>query len=219
MGQGIQDFYYHAQRRGFARDYQLRVAQIGGTVFNDSDLILIKTATLPSRKIEVHELPFQGLKFNLPGTAVYEGSNNWAVTFHATQDFGIRNELERLSLNIMDEQKQGPVGRGGVGDMGLPGSERMVQLDLVNDKLQIIRTYYLIGCFVVDVGELNYDITGNGKPLELKATLAYQYWTRAPIKLEGGIFGNIASIADRVNNITNAVGNVARGIGGIFGPS
>lgn len=218
MGQGIQDFYYHAQRRGFARDYQLRVAQIGGTVFNDSDLVLIKTAVLPSRKIEVHELPFQGLKFNLPGTAVYEGSNAWQVTFHATQDFGVRNELERLSLDIHDDQKSGPAGKGGVGNMSLPGSERMVQLDLINDKMQIIRTYYLVGCFVVDVGEISYDLTGNGKPLELKATLAYQYWSRAPIKLSGGIFGTIAGITDKITNVTGAIGNVARGIGGIFGP-
>lgn len=218
MGQGIQDFYYNAQRRGFARDYQLRVAQIGGTVFNDSDLVMIKTASLPSRKIAVHEIPFQGLNFNLPGTVAFEGSNNWQVTFHATQDFGIRNELERLSLNIMDEQKSGPIGKGGVGNMSLPGSERMIQLDLVNDKLQIIRTYYLIGCFVVDLGEINYDLQGSGKPLEIKATLAYQYWSRAPLKLNGGIFGNIASIADKIGNITGAAGGLARGIGGIFGP-
>ena len=217
MGQGIQDFYFNAQRRGFARDYQLRVAQIGGTIFNDSDLVFIKTTTLPSRKIEVHQLPFQGLQFNLPGTAMYEGSNNWSVTFHATQDFGIRNELERLSLDTMDEQKQGPVGRGGVGNLSLPGGERMIQLDLINDQMQIIRTYYLVGCFVVDVGEMGYDLTGNGKPLEIKATLAYQYWTRAPIKLSNGIFGKIAGITDKINKITGAAGSAARGIGSIFG--
>lgn len=217
MGQGIQDFYFNAQRRGFARDYQLRVAQIGGTVFNDADLVMIKTATLPSRKIAVHELPFQGLNFNLPGTVAFEGSNSWQVTFHATQDFGIRNELERLSLNTMDEQKSGPIGKGGVGNMSLPGSERMIQLDLVNDKLQIIRTYYLVGCFVVDVGEISYDLGGSGKPLEIKATLAYQYWSRAPLKLSGGIFGNIASIADKIGNITGAAGGLARGLGNILG--
>lgn len=217
MGQGIQDFYFNAQRRGFARDYQLRVAQIGGTVFNDSDLVFVKTATLPSRTIQVHEVPFQGLKFNVPGNATYEGSSSWQVTFHATQDYGIRNELERLSLATMDDQKSGPVGRGGVGNLSLPGSERQIQLDLVNDKLQVIRTYYLVGCFVVDVGEVQYDLAGAGAPLEIKATLAYQYWSRAPLKLSNGIFGNIATLADKVGNITNAVGGVARGIGSIFG--
>lgn len=217
MGQGIQDFYFQAQNRGFARDYQLRIAQIGGTIFNDSDLVFIKTASLPTRKIQVHQLPFQGLAFNLPGTAVYDGSGAWPVTFHATQDFGIRNELERLSLDIMDDQKKGPAGRGGVGDISLPGSERMIQLDLVNDKLQIIRTYYLIGCFVVDIGSVDYDLTGDGKPLEIKATLAYQYWSRAPIKLSGGIFGAIAGISDKISKVTNAVSGAARGAGSLFG--
>jgi hypothetical protein len=218
MGQGIQDFYYNAQRRGFARDYQLRVTQIGGTVFNDSDLVFVKTATLPSRKIVVHQVPFQGLQFNVPGSAIYEGSNAWTLTFHATQDFGIRNELERLSLATFDEQKSGPIGKGGKSNLALPGSERMIQLDLVNDKLQIIRTYYLIGCFVTEVGEINYDLQGTGKPLEFKATLAYQYWTRAPIRLNGGIFGKIADIAGKVGDIAGAAGGVARGVGGIFGP-
>jgi hypothetical protein len=218
MGQGIQDFYYNAQNRGFARDYQLRVAQIGGTIFNDSDLVFIKTATLPSRKIQVHQVPFQGLQFNLPGAAMYDGSSNWQVTFHATQDFGIRQELERLSLETMDEQKKGPIGRGGVGDLSLPGNERRIQLDLVNDKLQIIRTYYLIGCFVVDIGEIAYDLTGNGKPLEIKATLAYQYWSRSPINLEGGLFGGIASAMSKISNVTGAIGGLSRGIGSIFNP-
>jgi len=111
MGQGLQDFYFQAQRRGFARDFQLRVVQIGGSTLSDSDFVMIKSTTLPGRDMQIHPVPFMGVNFQLPGTPIFKGSDGWAVKFHATQDFFIRNEFERLQLEIFDEQAGGATSR------------------------------------------------------------------------------------------------------------
>jgi hypothetical protein len=210
MGQGLQDFYFQAQKRGFARDFQLRVVQIGGTALSDSDFVMIKATSLPGRDTQTHAVPFMGVAFNLPGAPIFTGSNGWNVEFHATQDFLIRNEFERLQRNMFDEQKEGAVGKGGVGDLSLPGFDRVIQLDLIDDKLKTIRSYYLIGCFIKSISDINYNLQGGGAPLSFTATLAYQYWTRNPSGVSGNVFDKISDIANTVGKVTNAIGSVAR---------
>ena len=151
MGQGLQDFYQQAQKRGFARDFQFRVIQIGGSKLKDEDFVLIKTATLPGRDLQIQQVPFMGVVFNIPGSPIFTGSDNWEVTFHATQDFLIRDEFEKLQSDIFDMQKVGTIGKGGVSNLSLPGVERTIQLDLIGDNLSTIRSYFLIGCFIRNV--------------------------------------------------------------------
>lgn len=180
MGQGLQDFYQQAQKRGFARDFQFRVIQIGGSKLKDEDFVLIKTATLPGRDMQIQQVPFMGVSFNIPGSPIFTGSDNWDVTFHATQDFLIRDEFEKLQSDIFDMQKVGTIGKGGVSNLSLPGVERTIQLDLIGDNLTTIRSYFLIGCFIRSVSEISYDLQGAGKPVDFKAGLSYQYWTTSP---------------------------------------
>lgn len=216
MGQGIQDFYFQAQRRGFARDFQLRVVQIGGSALSDADYVMIKSTTLPGRDMQVQKVPFMGVDFHLPGAPIFRGSDGWNVKFHATQDFLIRNEFERLQLEIFDEQKQGAVGTGGAGNLSLPGFDRTIQLDLIGDDLKTIRSYYLIGCFIKGISDINYNLQGPGQPVEFDAVLAYQYWTRNPSGVSGNIFDKISDITNTVGKVTNALGGAARSAGGIF---
>lgn len=221
MGQGLQDFYFQAQKRGFARDFQLRVVQIGGTALNDSDFVMIKATSLPGRDTQTHAVPFMGVAFNLPGAPIFTGASGWNVEFHATQDFLIRDEFERLQLDIFDEQGTGAVGKGGVGDLSLPGFDRVIQLDLIDDQLKTIRSYYLIGCFIKSIGDINYNLQGTGAPLSFNATLAYQYWTRNPSGISGNVLDRIGNLASTVSKVTNALGaaarsgsNILRAIGG-----
>jgi hypothetical protein len=210
MGQGLQDFYFQAQRRGFARDFQLRVVQIGGAALSDSDFVMIKSTTLPGRDMQTHPVPFMGVNFQLPGAPIFKGSDGWNVKFHATQDFLIRNEFERLQLDMFDEQKTGAVGKGGAGDLSMPGFDRNIQLDLIDDQLKTIRSYYLIGCFIKSISDINYNLQGAGQPLEFDAVLAYQYWTRTPDGIRGNVFDKISDISNTVGKVTNALGGVAR---------
>jgi len=217
MGQGLQDFYFQAQRRGFARDFQLRVVQIGGSALSDSDYVMIKSTTLPGRDTQTHQVPFMGVNFQLPGSPIFKGADGWNVKFHATQDFLIRNEFERLQLEIFDEQANGAVGRGGAGDLSLPGFDRVIQLDLIDDQLKTIRSYYLIGCFIKSISDINYNLQGAGQPVEFDAVLSYQYWTRSPNGVSGNIFDTIADITNTVGKVTNALGGAARSASGILG--
>lgn len=217
MGQGIQDFYFQAQRRGFARDFQLRMVQIGGAALSDHDFVMIKSTSLPGRDMQIQQVPFMGVNFQLPGAPIFKGADGWNVKFHATQDFLIRNEFERLQLEMFDEQAAGAVGKGGKGDLSLPGFDRNIQLDLIGDDLKTIRTYYLIGCFLKGISDINYNLQGPGQPVEFDAVLAYQYWTRNPNGVSGNIFDKIGDVANTVGKVTNAVGGVARAASGIFG--
>ena len=215
MGQGIQDFYFQAQRRGFARDFQLRVVQIGGAALSDADFVMIKSTTLPGRGMTVQKVPFMGVEFQLPGTPLFKGSDGWNVKFHATQDFLIRSEFERMQLAMFDEQGNGAIGKGGVGDLSLPGFDRTIQLDLIDDKLRTIRSYYLIGCFIKEISDINYNLQGPGQPVEFDCQLAYQYWTRNPSGVSGNLFDRISDITRTAGRITDTVGNVTRSLGNI----
>ena len=216
MGQGLQDFYYQAQRRNFARDYQFRVMQLGTVPLGESDFIMITSATLPGRELSNHQLKHMGLSFNLPGTVMYPGSDNWNITFYANQDFLTRQQLENNQLAIFDDQGKGPVGTGGTGDLSLPGYTDIIHLDLIGDDLRIIRTYYLIGAYVKSIGQMQYDLTGNGAPLKFEASMAYQYWTRNPKGISEGLLDTISDGASRVSEMAGNVGGAAQSIANLF---
>lgn len=169
MSQTIQDFYRVAQERDFARDFMLRIRAIGDNRFDETDFIYIKTATLPSRSIYNNQVPYMGLNFNVPGTVNYEGSDAWAVKFHADQKQLIRQKLEAWQDDIFTDATS-------TGDLSVKGVDRLIQLDLVDDQLNVLNTYKLFGVYVVKLGDIGYDIQGTGKTLEYDATLAYNFW-------------------------------------------
>jgi hypothetical protein len=169
MSQTIQDFYKVAQERDFARDFMLRVRAIGDNRFDEKDFVYIKTAILPSRSIANQQVPYMGLNFNVPGTANYEGSDAWAVKFHADRDGLIRERLEAWQKEIFDDATS-------TGNLAVKGIDKVIQLDLVDDKLNVLNTYKLFGVYIVKMGDISYDIQGNGKTLEYDATLAYHFW-------------------------------------------
>lgn len=215
MGQGIQDFYWQISNRNLARTHQFRLAQIGGTIFGDDDLVLVRSASIPEKTVNTVNAPFMGLKFNVPTGITYGGSESWPVSFYCTQDFSIYKELQKLTLDIMDEQRGAPIGRGGAGNMAVPGYENMIQLDLINDRLQIIDSYYLIGTFIKKLNSIEYNLGGDdGKIVEIKAEFAYQFWTRNPSGRNSNIFDKIYSTVGKINQLTNNIGNIARGFGG-----
>lgn len=174
MGQTIQDFYKVAQERDFARDFMLRLRAIGDNRFDETDFVYIKTATLPSRSIANQAVPYMGLQFNVPGTVNYEGSDAWAVKFHADQKQLIRSKLEAWQNDIFSDETS-------TGDLSVKGVDRVIQLDLVDDQLNVLNTYKLFGVYVVKLGEIGYDIQGNGKTLEYDATLAYNFWRHSTV--------------------------------------
>lgn len=169
MSQSIQDFYRVAQQRDFARDFQLRILQLGDLSFSEDDILYIRTGTLPDRQISNHQVQYMGLDFNIPGSVKYTGSDNWDVQFWADAKYQIREKLENWQRSIFDDQTS-------QGTMGVPGVDRVVTLQLVNEKLEPVRKYQLFGVWVKTLGSISYDLQGTGAPREFTAALAYQYW-------------------------------------------
>ena len=170
MAQTIQDFFRVSQSRDFARDYMLRVAAIGEDTFNEDDFVYITTATLPDRTITNQAVPYMGLDFNVPGTVKYNRSAAWAVTFRNDKNGIIRKKFEDWQINKVFNDETS------TGDLSPRGIDKLIELNLVDDKLKVINTYKLYGVYVVNLGAVNYNIAGTGTPLTFNATLAYHYW-------------------------------------------
>lgn len=170
MAQTIQDFFRVAQQRDFARDYMLRVVALGNDTLNEDDFVYITTATLPSRDITNQTATYMGLDFNFPGTVKYPGSNGWSVTFRNDKGGIIRKKLEDWQINeVFDDETS-------TGDLSVRGTDSVIQLNLIDDKLNVLNTYRLYGAYIQKLGTVGYKMDGTGTPLTFDATLAYHYW-------------------------------------------
>jgi len=176
QNQTLLDFYTSAQNRGIARDFQLKVTQFivnGIPALNSedtNDLVFVKAASLPGKTINTIDATFMGLSFQIPGNVSYE-NKKWDVTFYCTQDYILRGLLETSIQNTFDNTTS-------IGNMEPRGlTQNVIQLSLVDDQLNEIKIYKLLGAFITNIADIEYDMTGSGKPVSVKATIAYQYWT------------------------------------------
>lgn len=173
----ITDFYRVAAARDFARDINFRLLSIntGGTstiTFNEDDLVYIKAATLPGRAITNVQVPYMGLKFNIPGTANYPGSEGYELKFFCDANSQLRQKFEQWSKDIFDDATS-------TGNYFTPRQTStidMVQLDKQNNR---IAQYQLVGVAVNDVGALSYNMSeGTGATVEFTAKVTYHYWRK-----------------------------------------
>ena len=161
----IQDFYAAAQAQEFARDFQFRVRTLGP--FVENDLLYVRTTTLPGKSITNQVVPFMGLDFNVPGSVKYDGSESWEVNFWCDEGLNIRNKAENWMKEIFDDESS-------TGKYGVPTEQ--ASMDLLGKDLEAIRQYNFIGIYPVKLGPINYNLEGDGKPLDFPITFAYQYW-------------------------------------------
>lgn len=169
MAQNIADFYRTVQQNDFARQFQFRVVQLANTNFGESQLVYLETANLPGRAINNIAVPFMGLQFNVPGTASYPGSDAWNVTFRCDQAYNIRATLENATFNTFDDGTS-------TGDYNIARNSSVITLNLLNKSGGTVRQYTLYGAYVVNVGDIAYNLGDNGSIVTVPATLAYQYW-------------------------------------------
>lgn len=172
--QGIQGFYQKAQTEDFARDFQMRILQMGtgaeaSALDSDNEFAYITSTTLPNRQIINQATPYMGLSFNVPGAVTYPGSDGWSVTFRLGQNYGVRQTLEHWQRRVFDDKTS-------TGDYSVPGINSVIELGLIDNLGEIIRRYRLVGVYPVSLGEITYDQTGGGTPVTFATTLAYQYW-------------------------------------------
>ena len=226
--QGIRDFYKQATTRGLARDFQFRVVtfKVNGIEIGPSDLVFLKTASLPGKSINTTAAPFMGLDFQIPGTVKFDGNAGWPVKFYCSQDYRLRTLLE---VSVQDTFSE----RSSLGNMEPRDLDfNIIKLSLVDDIMREIKTYTLHGAFINKIDETGYDMTGSGKIQEVGASIAYQYWSTSPTSdvsygrraveqgfgggdgTTGGIGGAIADFAaEGVSNaIAKKLGNGSLGV-------
>ena len=173
----IQDFYRVAVNRDFARDVHFRLLTIdtGGAVpvtFDQDDLVYIKTATLPERAITNVQVPYMGLKFNVPGLANYPGSDNYELKFYADARSKIRQKFEDWSRAVFDDATS-------TGNYFTPRQTSTIDMLQLDTQMNKVAQYQLVGVSVLSVGPLSYNISdGVGNTIEFTARVSYHYWKR-----------------------------------------
>lgn len=188
---GIQNYYQSIQKHGFLRNFHFRILSINGTLLaplnqellanNMEGAAYLTSSTVPGRTITNQTVPFMGLDFNIPGSAKYDNSAGWSVTFRTPGDLLVRNALEQMNYNIFDDATS-------TGAYGVPCATNVISLALLNIAGQSIRQYDLYGVYPVSVGELAFDLTGDGAPVEFTSTLAFQFF-----RVKKGTGGNLVA--------------------------
>jgi hypothetical protein len=174
--QAINNFWDRASSIDFARQNLFRVISItggqgGSAGITESDLVYLTSTTLPGRAINNVPVPFMGLSFNVPGTANYPNSAGWTINFRMDSNQSIRTKLENWSRSIFDDAKS-----TGVYSVG---NQSTITIALMDKAGSPIRTYKLIGSYLVNVGEQTLDVTTAGELITQAATIAYSYWELA----------------------------------------
>lgn len=171
--QAINNFWERASSVDFARQNLFRLISITGgpggeAGITEADLVYLTSTVLPGRGINNVPVPFMGLSFNVPGTANYPNSAGWAVNFRMDSSHEIRSKLERWSRAVFDDASS-----TGVYSVG---NQSIITLALMNKAGEPIKTYKLIGAYLVNVGEQTLDVTTAGEVITQAATIAYSYW-------------------------------------------
>lgn len=177
INQLITDFYRVAANREFARDYNFRVLSIntGGAstvTFDQDDLVYVKTATLPEKAITNVPVPYMGLNFNLPGVVTYPNSEGYQLTFYADAKSQIRQKFEQWAQDIFNDATS-------TGNYFAPKQTATIDLVQLDNQMNKIAQYQLVGVSVRNVGALNYNISeGTGNTIEFTVTVSYHYWRK-----------------------------------------
>lgn len=196
MGFKIVDFYEQALLRDFSRKYQLRVIGIGGRL-GPEDNVFIETASLPGYRINNIETPFMGMRFNIPGSAQFEGSANWTVRFRCDLNFDIRGIFEEWQRQVFNAVPDLNITNipSSTGYYHIPDVSQTIRLGLHDRNGTFYRKYMLVGVYPVNIGAQQYDQTDQGTLQTLEVSLAYQYW-------------ELESVTDAGNEILEGFDNV-----------
>jgi hypothetical protein len=173
MATTIQNFFSRAADKQFARDFLFRVKQINieGVQFNgETDLVYARSAALPGRTIENKTVSYFGQQFNLPGRSTYTNSEGYSIEFFHDEGIELRKKFELASRNVFNNETS-------TGQYGMPGTESVIILDVLNKELQAIQEIQLVGASIRDVGEISHTIAdGTGDVLTFPVTFAFHFY-------------------------------------------
>ena len=180
MATTIQNFFAAAATKQFSRDFLFRVQEItlGSTGFSlngNDELLYAKSAALPGRTIQNHEVNYMGLTFNVPGRAQYSNSAAYQIEFYADAHSDdnqrtVRDKLEEVSRATFDDVTS-------TGNYGMPGPQDIMTLTLLDKQLKTQKTINLIGVSIRDIGDMSYTIAdGTGAVVSFPCSFSYHFY-------------------------------------------
>lgn len=177
--QTIGNFYDRALAREFSRDFLFRVINVtfaGGAIFDESELIYARTATLPARGITNVQTKFMGLPFNIAGVATYPGAEGYVLNFYCDANSQLRNKFLAESRRVFDDATS-------TGDYNIASRANTITLVQLNKALEPISTFKLVGTGIRQVGQIQYSMAdGTGQPVFFDATISYHFFEEnAPV--------------------------------------
>lgn len=206
--QDLNLFYQTSTERGFSRDFQARVTNLvlNGAELSQKDLVYLKSFTLPEKRQNITTVKYYGVDIHSTGLRDYGDSKRWDLTFYCDQSLFLKrwfdDRLESVATNSDNRINANPV----------PGETNYAVISVVNDNLEPLVTYKLIGLFVVGVPGLTYSLDGAGKVLELKVTLGFQKWERTYVS-ESAAYSDTQSAAEATTGSRGGAGGAGGGPG------
>lgn len=171
--QTIRNFFQVAAQREFSRDFLFRVLSInfaGGATFNESELVYVRTASLPGRNINDVDAKYMGVSFHIPGGVTYPGSGGYSLDFYCDAQSGIREKFIAESRRTFDDATS-------TGAYNVPTASSVIRLMQLDKNLDPVTIYRLVGCSIRDVGEMQYQIAeGTGNYMTFTVTTAYHFF-------------------------------------------
>ena len=172
--QTIQNFYTQAQSKDFARSNLFRVLNLdfgdGSTVdFSEDDLVYVTTATLPDKAITSTEVPYMGLKFNVPGVVEYPGSGSYTLKFRCDESYALRDKFLQVINDTFNDEDS-------TGNYFMPNANAVIDLSLLNKQLDRIAQFQLVGGAIKKVGSIEYNMTEAGNIVEFDVEVSYHYF-------------------------------------------
>ena len=150
----------------------------------DAVTYMCKSAALPATNVGTVELPFRGRVVKVPGDRTYE---TWTATFYNDDSFALRSAYEKwISLtNGVDAN----IAQTDISDVFR--NITVSQLDKFSggaNKLEILRSYELVGAWPVSVGQIAVAYDNNDSYEEFDVEFAYQFHTSKAV--DAGQAGN-----------------------------
>jgi len=130
--------------------------------------LLLKAATIPTETIEEIPIKYMGHTFKVAGDRVYE---DWTSTIYSTEDWSIRNNIEKWMkiINDIESGLKSP-------HSSYLGDIKIKQLGI--NTLEPIAVYNLVGAWPSVVGEITLDWESENEVQTFDVTWKYQYVTR-----------------------------------------
>ena len=171
--QTIRNFFQVAAQREFSRDFLFRVLSInfaGGATFNESELVYVRTATLPGRSINDVDAKYMGVSFHIPGGVTYPNSGSYSLEFYCDSQSAIREKFIAESRRTFDDATS-------TGAYNIPTASSVIRLMQLDKNLDPVTIYRLVGCSIRDVSEMSYSIAeGTGNYQTFTVTTAYHFF-------------------------------------------